>query len=85
VITLHSPHTGSSLATLATTVRDAIEDLRDVFGDLITQALGWLLEIADSDAVPEMAIGSSFLTISRTVKAPFRTSSTSPSAVSASA
>jgi pimeloyl-ACP methyl ester carboxylesterase len=62
VITLHSPHTGSSLATLATTVRDAIEDLRDVFGDLITQALGWLLEIADSDAYREMAIGSSFLT-----------------------
>jgi pimeloyl-ACP methyl ester carboxylesterase len=61
VITLHSPHTGSSLGTLATTVRDAIEDLRDVFGDLVTQALGWLLDLADSDAYREMAIGSAFL------------------------
>jgi pimeloyl-ACP methyl ester carboxylesterase len=62
VITLHAPHTGSSLATLASTVRDAIEGLRDVFGDLITVALGWLLDLADSDAYREMAIGSPFLT-----------------------
>lgn len=62
VITLHSPHTGSSLATLATTVRDTIENLRDVFGDLVTQALGWLLDMADSDAYREMAIGGVFLT-----------------------
>jgi len=62
VITLHSPHTGSSLATLATTVRDVIEGLRSVFGDLATTALGWLLDMADSDAFREMAIGSQFLT-----------------------
>ena len=62
VITLHSPHTGSSLATLAVTVRDAIEGLQSVFGDVVRTALGWLLDMADSDAYREMAIGSAFLT-----------------------
>jgi pimeloyl-ACP methyl ester carboxylesterase len=62
VITLHSPHTGSSLATLAVTVRDAIEGLRDTFGNVVTQALGWLLDRAKSDAFREMAVGSAFLT-----------------------
>ncbi|MDX6400574.1 MAG: hypothetical protein QOF27_1180 [Gaiellaceae bacterium] len=62
VITLHSPHTGSSLATLAVTVRDAIEGLQSVFGDIVKQALGWLLHMADTDAFREMAIGSTFLT-----------------------
>jgi pimeloyl-ACP methyl ester carboxylesterase len=62
VITLHSPHTGSSLATLAATVRDAIDGLQSVFGDVVKQALGWLLDIAGSPAYGEMAIGSPFLT-----------------------
>lgn len=62
VITLHSPHTGSSLATLATTVRDAIEALRSAFGDVVIDVLGWLLDLADSDAYRELAIGSAFLT-----------------------
>lgn len=62
VITLHAPHTGSSLASVAKDVRGAIEDLRSVFGDIVTSALGWLLELADSDAYKEMAIGSPFLT-----------------------
>jgi pimeloyl-ACP methyl ester carboxylesterase len=62
VITLHSPHTGSSLASLATTVRGLIEDLRDALGQVVDVALGWLLDIADSDAYKELAIDSDFLT-----------------------
>jgi pimeloyl-ACP methyl ester carboxylesterase len=62
VITLHAPHTGSTLATVANDVRGAIEGLRSVFGDIVISALGWLLDLADSDAYKEMAIGSPFLT-----------------------
>ena len=62
VITLHSPHTGSSLATLAVTVREAIEALQSVFGSVVTSALGWLLGMADTEAYREMRIGSPFLT-----------------------
>jgi pimeloyl-ACP methyl ester carboxylesterase len=61
VITLHSPHTGSSLANLAVSVRDAIDGLTSTFGSVVTTALGWLLNMADSDAFREMAVGSSFL------------------------
>jgi pimeloyl-ACP methyl ester carboxylesterase len=62
LITLHSPHTGSSLGNVATTVRGIIEGLRSVFGDIVISALGWLLDLADSDAYKEMAVGSQFLT-----------------------
>jgi hypothetical protein len=62
VITLHSPHTGSSLASIADFVRTQIELLQDVVGDVVLDALGWLLDLADSDAYQEMAIGSPFLT-----------------------
>jgi hypothetical protein len=62
VITLHSPHTGSALATIAATLRNLIEGLSDIFGDIVLDVLGWLLDMADSDAYQEMAIGSDFLT-----------------------
>jgi hypothetical protein len=62
VITLHSPHTGSSLASIAVFLRDRIEALRSVVGDVALVALGWLLDLADSDAYREMAVGSQFLT-----------------------
>jgi pimeloyl-ACP methyl ester carboxylesterase len=62
VITLHSPHTGSGLASIATFIRSTIETLEDAIGDLALTLLGWLLEMADSDAFQEMAIDSDFLT-----------------------
>jgi pimeloyl-ACP methyl ester carboxylesterase len=61
VITLHSPHTGGQLANVANFLRDAIEDLRDSFGNIVLTALGWLLDIVESDAYQELAQGSSFL------------------------
>jgi len=62
VITLHSPHTGSSLASIASTVREIIETLQDAIGDIVLVLFDWLLDLADSDAYREMAIGSEFLT-----------------------
>jgi pimeloyl-ACP methyl ester carboxylesterase len=62
VITLHSPHEGSSIANLANTVRELVEALQDVFGDVVVDALGWLLEMTDRDAWRELAVGSQFLT-----------------------
>jgi hypothetical protein len=61
VITLHTPHTGSSLATIASTVRGWIDELERVIGDLAMTLLGWLYDLARSDAYQEMAIGSPFL------------------------
>lgn len=72
VITLHSPHTGSSLASIANSVRDAIEALRSVFGDIIISALGWLLDIADSDAYREIAVGSPFIADLETGETPLK-------------
>lgn len=62
VITLHAPHTGSSLASIADFIRTKIEQLQSLAGDVVLQALGWLLDMADSDAFREMAVGSPFLT-----------------------
>lgn len=62
VITLHSPHTGSELATTADAVASAVASLETQIGTLATDALGWLLTIAQSDAYQEMAVGSPFLT-----------------------
>lgn len=62
VITLHSPHTGSSLASIASTVRSWIETLESAIGGMAMQLLGWLYDLARSDAYQEMAVGSPFLT-----------------------
>jgi len=62
VITLHSPHTGSDLANAADDVTSAVTWLEGQIGTLATDALGWLLPIAQSDAYQEMAVGSPFLT-----------------------
>jgi len=62
VITLHSPHTGSELANLADTVTAGVTWLQGEIGTLATDALGWLLALAQSDAYLEMAVGSPFLT-----------------------
>src|SRR5438034_569235 len=56
VITLHSPHTGSNLANIATTVRQLIDDLQAAIGNLAMDALGWLYEIAKADAFKELVI-----------------------------
>ena len=61
VVTLHSPHTGSSIANLAESVRELIETLRSAFGDVVLDALGWLLELAAADAWRELSVGSPFL------------------------
>jgi hypothetical protein len=61
VITLHAPHAGSQLANVANFLSDAIEDLKDSFGNIVLTALGWLLDIVESDAYQELAQGSSFL------------------------
>jgi hypothetical protein len=61
VITLHSPHTGSSIANIAETVRDAIEELRSAVGDVVLEPLGWLRDMADADAWRELSVGSAFL------------------------
>jgi pimeloyl-ACP methyl ester carboxylesterase len=62
VITLHAPHTGSALASVAAVVRGWIESLHDVIGDIVFDVLGWLYEMANSDAFLEMSVGSAFLT-----------------------
>lgn len=62
VITLHSPHTGSSLASISTTIRGIVETLQDAIGDIVLVLFQWLLDLADSDAYREMAVGSEFLT-----------------------
>jgi Asp-tRNA(Asn)/Glu-tRNA(Gln) amidotransferase A subunit family amidase len=61
VITLHSPHTGSDLASVAVFLRRRIEDLRAIGGDVVLAALGWLLDIVDSEAYAELAVGGDFL------------------------
>jgi len=62
VITLHSPHTGSSIASIADFLREQIETLQSIIGDLALVVLGWLYDMANSDAYQEMAVGSAFLT-----------------------
>jgi pimeloyl-ACP methyl ester carboxylesterase len=62
LITLHAPHLGSQLANVANTLKDAIEGLESVFGSIVTEALGGLLDVVDSPAYQELAIGSPFLT-----------------------
>jgi len=62
VITLHSPHIGSSLASIASTIREVVETLQNAIGDIVLVLLGWLLDMADSDAYREMAVGSAYLT-----------------------
>ncbi len=61
-ITLHSPHTGSGLASAANDIRTIITALSDTLGAAVLDALGWLLAIVGSDAYREMAVGSPFLT-----------------------
>lgn len=61
VITLHSPHEGSALASIASALHDAIDTLENTFGAIVTDALGWLLDIVDSPAYQEMQVGGPFL------------------------
>jgi pimeloyl-ACP methyl ester carboxylesterase len=62
VITLHSPHTGSDLASIADFIRTQIENLQSLIGGLAMTILGWMYDLARSDAYQEMAVGSPFLT-----------------------
>jgi pimeloyl-ACP methyl ester carboxylesterase len=62
LITLHSPHLGSQLANVANAFKDAIEGLESVFGSVVTEALGGILDLVDSPAYQELAVGSAFLT-----------------------
>jgi hypothetical protein len=66
VITLHSPHQGDRLASIATTLNGAIDDLKSVVGSggqqVIDDALGWLTDIVGTPAFSEFSVGSPFLT-----------------------
>jgi len=62
VITLHSPHLGSDLASVANALNSAISDLEATVGWLATTALGWLKDLISSPAYQELATGSPFLT-----------------------
>ena len=62
VITLHSPHTGSELASVADTVSDAVAVLQSLGGSIVTDALQWLIDLSRSDAFVEMGVGSAHLT-----------------------
>lgn len=61
VITLHTPHTGSTLANAADLVSAAIQWLQNVVGQIAQVALGWLLKLSQENAYQEMAIGSTML------------------------
>jgi pimeloyl-ACP methyl ester carboxylesterase len=61
LITLHAPHTGSELASIAAFLRAQIENLEAVIGSLALAVLGWMYDMARSDAYQEMAVGSAFL------------------------
>jgi len=62
IITLHSPHLGSNLAGVANVLNQAIADLENTFGSVITAALGWLKAMVGSPSYQELASGSGFLT-----------------------
>jgi len=60
-ITLHSPHGGSELATVANAVNTAVASLRSTFGSFVDTALGWLTDIVNSPSYQELRVGSPFL------------------------
>ncbi len=62
VITLHSPHLGTSLANLALALNSTITTLEAAFGSVARAALGWLADLTASKAYQELAVGSPFLT-----------------------
>ncbi|MCZ6691156.1 MAG: hypothetical protein O7H41_16340 [Planctomycetota bacterium] len=70
VITLHSPHDGSRLANVANSLRDAIDTLESVAGSVVDDALGWLMNLVDTDAYRELAVNSPFLVDLRQGEAP---------------
>ncbi len=72
LITLHSPHTGSSLGNLAVDVTGAIEDLRSVLGNVVIDALGWLRDMANAPVYTELGVGSPFLTDLATDELPLK-------------
>jgi pimeloyl-ACP methyl ester carboxylesterase len=61
VITLHSPHLGSQLANVASSLAAAVASLRQTFGAIIDFALGWLNDIVNQDSYIEMRAGGPFL------------------------
>ena len=63
IITLHAPHQGSELASLASTVNGAIQSLRGALPTAVVDAaLGWLADIVNMPAYQELQVGSAFLT-----------------------
>lgn len=61
-ITLHSPHTGSGLATAANDINNIINGLSDALGSAVRDAFTWLLDIVSAPAFQKMTVGSPFLT-----------------------
>jgi len=62
VITLHSPHLGSRLASAAVDVESLLSDLRQAAGSVVDSLFGWLDTMVRSPAFQELAVGGAFLT-----------------------
>jgi pimeloyl-ACP methyl ester carboxylesterase len=70
VITLHSPHTGSALGSIATDVNTLLGDLRNTLGSVVDSVFGWLQDMVSAPAFQELAVGSPFLTDLESGEAP---------------
>jgi hypothetical protein len=63
IITLHAPHQGSELASVASAINGAIQSLRGALpAAVVDAALGWLADMVNLPAYQELLVGSAFLT-----------------------
>jgi len=62
VVTLHSPHLGSRLASIASDLDRLLMDMRQAVGSIVDSLFGWLQTIVQSPAFQELAVGGAFLT-----------------------
>jgi hypothetical protein len=61
LITLHSPHNGSTLANVASSLNDAVNSVLSV-APVMGPALNWLRDMTSAQSYREMSIGGTFLT-----------------------
>lgn len=62
VITLDSPHQGSELANMASSLSDAIMAFPGVIQQLVQQVLGGFVTLVEEPAWQQLSVGSAFLT-----------------------